>query len=171
MMHDQLGPRILDTILSFVLEVTEYNPLNASPLVKQFISILHSKVIQMSSGGVPYLKLVKFAKCASSAQAIKYLKKIAIFVRERSEELKETSVLIREIIVEILSAAPNSTVYKEFFSFFREIFYYNKDMDEVDFDLACDTLQTMNQLLKNSFNLQDKEFLAVKGLENLSINV
>jgi len=117
------------------------------------------------------LKLVKFAKCASSAQAIKYLKKIAIFVRERSEELKETSVLIREIIVEILSAAPNSTVYKEFFSFFREIFYYNKDMDEVDFDLACDTLQIMNQLLKNSFNLQAKEFLAVKGLENLSINV
>ena len=36
---------------------------------------------------------------------------------------------MKELIVLLLSASPRTIIYKEFFSFFREIFYYSNDMD------------------------------------------
>jgi hypothetical protein len=64
---------------------------------------------------------------------------------------------MREIMVRLLSVAPKTSLYKEFFGFLREIFYYNRDMDEVDFDLANDTLYILNNLLKTSSNVQQRE--------------
>ena len=45
---------------------------------------------------------------------------------------------------------------REYLSFLREIFYYEKDMDEVDFDLAVDTLEVTNDLLRKSPIIRDK---------------
>lgn len=39
---------------------------------------------------------------------------------------------------------------REYLSFLREIFYYEKDMDDVDFNLAVDTLEVTNDLLNKS---------------------
>lgn len=55
-------------------------------------------------------------------------------------------------MVKTLAVNPNSIIYKEFLSFFREIFYYNHDMDQVDYDLACDSLEIFNSLLKTSIH-------------------
>lgn len=51
-------------------------------------------------------------------------------------------------MTKVLTVTSKTVIYKEFFSFFREIFYYNRDMDQVDYELACDTLQVMNNVLK-----------------------
>ncbi len=82
---------------------------------------------------------------------IKDLKKLMIFIREKEDAgLLESAQLMKEIVVKVLSASSKTSIYKEFFSFFREIFYYNQDMDQVDFDLASDTLWIMNNVLKAS---------------------
>ena len=47
---------------------------------------------------------------------------------------------MKEIMVRVLGTLPRGRIYQEFFSFFKEIFYYNNDMDDVDFNLATDTL-------------------------------
>jgi hypothetical protein len=73
-----------------------------------------------------------------------------IYIREREDALKDSCIQMKEIVVKALAANPNSTIYREFLAFFREIFYYNKDMDQVDFDLACDTLEIYNALLKSA---------------------
>lgn len=57
---------------------------------------------------------------------------------------------LKELMVKILGVLPRSPIYKEFFTFMREIFYYNRDMDEVDYNLATDTLYIMNNLMKQS---------------------
>ena len=57
---------------------------------------------------------------------------------------------LKELMVKILVVLPRSPIYKEFFTFMREIFYYNRDMDEVDYNLATDTLYIMNNLMKQS---------------------
>lgn len=85
-----------------------------------------------------------------------------IFIREREENLKETCVQMKELLVKTLAVNPNSMIYKEFLSFFREIFYYNKDMDQVDYELACDSLEVFNSLMKMSLSLSTKETLAMK---------
>ena len=86
-----------------------------------------------------------------------------IFIREKEESMKDTQSLLKDLIVKVLCACPRTLIYKEFFTFFREIFYYNKDMDKVDFELACDTLQIMNQVLETSSRSLFKETIGVKG--------
>ena len=78
---------------------------------------------------------------------------------------------MKELIIKVLSVAPNSTTYKEFFSFFREIFYYNKDMDDVDFELACDSLHILNHVPKTSSATQIKETISVKGSVIEHVNI
>lgn len=70
---------------------------------------------------------------------------------------------MKELLVLLLTSSPRTSIYKEFFSFFREIFYYNRDMDNVDFALACDTLQVMDSILLASKRSVYKETLAVRG--------
>jgi hypothetical protein len=43
-------------------------------------------------------------------------------------------------MIKVLGILPRGPIYKEFFGFMREIFYYNKDMDDVDYNLVTDTL-------------------------------
>lgn len=64
---------------------------------------------------------------------------------------------LKELMVKILGVLPRSPIYKEFFTFMREIFYYNRDMDEVDYNLATDTLYIMNNLMKQSVLQQSEE--------------
>lgn len=90
--------------------------------------VLHSKVAMNSSDSLGHLSLIRFAK-GLQPHSIKLLKKVMIFIREKEEVLQETSTLMRELMIKVLRASPNAVNYKEFFSFFREIFYYNKDMD------------------------------------------
>jgi hypothetical protein len=47
-------------------------------------------------------------------------------------------------------AVPNPIMMKEFFTFIREIFYYDQDMDAVDFNLATDVLEILNEMLKKT---------------------
>ena len=69
------------------------------------------------------------------------IKKLMIYIREKEETgLGETAQLLKEVIIKILTVTSKTIIYKEFFSFFREIFYYNQDMDQVDYELACDTI-------------------------------
>ena len=74
-------------------------------------------------------------------------------------------------MVRVLGTLPRGPIYQEFFSFFKEIFYYNNDMDDVDFNLATDTLQILNNLMKSSVENQTKEnfhrhsYLADQGLQ------
>lgn len=103
---------------------------------------------------------MKFAKSLNQ-QSVKQIKKVMIYIREREDQLEDSCKQLKEIIVKTLAAHPNSTIYREFLTFFREIFYYNKDMDQVDYQLACDSLEVLNSLLKSS--LQTKETLAIKG--------
>lgn len=65
---------------------------------------------------------------------------------------------MKHIIEKTFTTYPNPLLIKEFFSFFREIFYYNQDMDNVDFNLACDTLETMNSLLRTSYNTKERRY-------------
>lgn len=71
---------------------------------------------------------------------------------------------MKDVVVKVLSATNKSPIYKEFLTFFHEIFYYNKDMDQVDFDLASDTLYVMNNLLKASQYKQQSEQLAFRNI-------
>jgi hypothetical protein len=74
---------------------------------------------------------------------------VFIFLREKSEVDPKVIKNLKEIVSKVFSSLPNSQIFKEFFSFFREIFYYNKDMDLVDYNLACDNLEILNDLLKD----------------------
>ena len=74
-----------------------------------------------------------------------------IYIREKEEEAAGViSSQVKELMVKILGVLPRAPVYKEFFTFMREIFYYNRDMDEIDYNLATDTLYIMNNLMKQS---------------------
>ena len=75
-----------------------------------------------------------------------------IYIREKEEEAAGGAISsqVKELMVKILGVLPRAPVYKEFFTFMREIFYYNRDMDEVDYNLATDTLYIMNNLMKQS---------------------
>jgi hypothetical protein len=65
------------------------------------------------------------------------IKKLMIYIREKEETgLGETAQLLKEVIIKILTVSSKTIIYKEFFSFF----YYNQDMDQVDYELACDTI-------------------------------
>ena len=97
-----------------------------------------------------HLRLARLSKCLSPP-AIKLLKKLMIYIREKEEAgLGETAQLMKEVMVKVLGVTAKTGIYKEFLAFFREIFYYNQDMDQVDFELACDTLHVMNNLLKSA---------------------
>jgi hypothetical protein len=52
-----------------------------------------------------------------------------IYIREKEDsnpELGTTmSTQMREIMIKVLGILPRGTIYKEFFSFLKEIFYYN----------------------------------------------
>jgi hypothetical protein len=71
---------------------------------------------------------MRFAKCLS-VSGIKSIKKIMIYIREKEDsnpELGTTmSTQMREIMIKVLGILPRGTIYKEFFSFLKEIFYYN----------------------------------------------
>lgn len=49
---------------------------------------------------------------------------------------------------------PKAIHLREFFSFLREIFYYNQQMDDVDLNLAEDVLKILNY----SINLRHKTY-------------
>lgn len=68
----------------------------------------------------------------------------------------------KQIIIHGLYQISNPEVFKEFFSFLREIFYYNTSMDNVDFNLAIDTMEILNSLLKFKSSPREKE-----GSENI----
>lgn len=72
--------------------------------------------------------MARFSKSLTPS-SIKCFKKIMIFIREKEDLIPEAMKQVKEIITKLLIAAPKSQLYKEFFSFFREIFYYSKDMD------------------------------------------
>ncbi len=96
------------------------------------------------------MKLARFAKCLT-VSGIKNIKKIMIYIREKEEEAGGAiSSQVKELMVKILGVLPRAPVYKEFFTFMREIFYYNRDIDEVDYNLATNTLYIMNNLMKQS---------------------
>jgi hypothetical protein len=94
-----------------------------------------------------------------------------IYIRERDDVLKDCGAQLRDLIVRTLCAAPSTLRYKEFFSFFREIFYYHQDMDVVDYDLACDTLHIFNQVLKTSSLSQVSEKIVVRGSSIDHVNI
>jgi hypothetical protein len=52
-----------------------------------------------------------------------------IYIREKEDsnpELGTTmSTQMREIMIKVLGILPRGTIYKEFFCFLKEIFYYN----------------------------------------------
>ena len=70
-------------------------------------------------------------------------------MREKNEVDPKVIQNLKEIVSKVFSSLPNSQIFKDYFSFFREIFYYNKDMDIVDYNLACDNLEILNDLLKD----------------------
>jgi hypothetical protein len=77
-----------------------------------------------------------------------------IYIREKEDASAEmgtgVSTQMKDLMVKILGVLPRAPIYKEFFTFMREIFYYNRDMDEIDYNLATDTLYIMNNLMKQS---------------------
>mmetsp|Transcript_3010 Transcript_3010/g.2874 ORF Transcript_3010/g.2874 Transcript_3010/m.2874 type:complete len:110 (-) Transcript_3010:1891-2220(-) len=52
------------------------------------------------------------------------------------------------MMVVTLQCSCNPVIIIEYFSFLREIFYYNQDMDPVDYQLTIDMLDSYNQLLQ-----------------------
>jgi hypothetical protein len=52
-----------------------------------------------------------------------------IYIREKDEVLSNEMGLMKDLVIQLLTVCPRTMIYKEFFTFFREIFYYNKDMD------------------------------------------
>jgi hypothetical protein len=126
--------------------------LNGLPVVKSFVSYIHSRLNTLGALNQGELKLARFAKCLT-VSGIKHIKKIMIYIREKEEASEAGTVVssqIKELMVKILGVLPRAGIYKEFFAFMREIFYYNRDMDEVDYNLATDTLYIMNNLMRQS---------------------
>jgi hypothetical protein len=101
---------------------------------------------------------MRFARCLS-VTGVKNIKKIMIYIREKEESNAELgnsmSTQMKEIMTKVLGCLPRGPIYKEFFSFLKEIFYYNQDMDDVDFNLANDTLHILNGLMKSSFDSRE----------------
>ena len=135
LVFDPIGVQILDYVLSFLVDVPPQMYLNGLPVVKSFVTFIHSRLNTLGAANQAQLKLVRFAKCLS-VNGIKQIKKIMIYIREKEDgnaEMGNTvSTHLKELIVKILGVLPRAAIYKEFFAFLREIFYYNKDMDEVD---------------------------------------
>ena len=124
--------------------------LNGLPVVKAFVTYIHSRLNTFGTLNQGELKLARFAKCLT-VSGIKNIKKIMIYIREKEEEAAGViSSQVKELMVKILGVLPRAPVYKEFFTFMREIFYYNREMDEIDYNLATDTLYIMNNLMKQS---------------------
>jgi len=158
---DHAGATLLDKVFAFVVDGIETMSEDMAPsMVNSFVAVLHSWLVKNHADGLSHLQMVKLAK-GMSAQHVKQVKRVMIFARERG--LEECMTKMKELLVLLLTASPRTIIYKEFFSFFREIFYYNKDMDNVDFALACDTLQVMDSILLASKRSVYKETLAIRG--------
>lgn len=95
-------------------------------------------------------------------EIISQIKKLFIFLREQDEYMEDSLEKMREIMIKTFAAYPDSLIIKEFFSFLREIFYYNKMMDNVDFELTKDILETMNQIIKESPIPRDINYMQIK---------
>ena len=136
--------------MNFLVDVPPQMYLNGLPVVKAFVTYIHSRLNTYGAAlnNQGELKLARFAKCLTVG-GIKNIKKIMIYIREKEEEAGGAiSSQVKELMVKILGVLPRAPVYKEFFTFMRDIFYYNRDMDEVDYNLATDTLYIMNNLMK-----------------------
>ena len=126
LLFDYIGTPILDSSLTILFEAADTMFQNAPPIIKAFVSYLHSRVITSTNS---YLRLARFAKSLNLAN-VKMLKKVMIYIREKEDSvLLESVQLMKEVMVKALSIISRAPIYKEFFSFFREIFYYNQDMD------------------------------------------
>jgi hypothetical protein len=122
LLFDYMGTPILDSILTILLEAADTMFQNAPPIIKAFVSYLHSRVITSTNS---HLRLARFAKSLTLSN-VKMLKKVMIYIREKEDSgLLESVQLMKEVMVKALSIISRAPIYKEFFSFFREIFYYN----------------------------------------------
>lgn len=115
----------------------------AITMVKLMVTHFHHRMFNHANANYFTLKFQRSLK----KDSINLLKKILIFLREAGEESKKdygrdvhhTEVCVsqlRQVIVRVLSYMPKPQQIRDFFSFFREIFYYNKKLDEVDFLLT-----------------------------------
>ena len=63
---------------------------------------------------------------------------------------------------------PNARQMRDFFAFFRDIFFYNSKLDEVDFLLANDTLAIMNDVLRKKTEQLSPECVKDGNSSNIS---
>lgn len=119
-------------------------PDSSAGIITQLIDIYYEKCFKY-----PTIQIIKFAK-SLTVNVVKNVKKIMIYLREKEEISAGTVAKMKDIIIKCLTALPLAPIYKEYFSFFREVFYYNTDMDTVDYNLACDNLDIFNSLLKST---------------------
>jgi hypothetical protein len=80
------------------------------------------------------MELLKLARSMPSADAIKHIKKIFIYLREyestpyanhQGELCNEVVINLRTTMAKVFSYVPKAFDFKEFFSFIREILFYN----------------------------------------------
>ena len=89
-------------------------------------------------------------------EGINNIKKILIFMAEQivyeknPHDLKYNLTQLKNILVQIFVRVPRAIQIRDFFSFIREIFFYNEMMDEVDHMLARDMLKIFNDVIKES---------------------
>ncbi|CDW75265.1 beach domain-containing protein [Stylonychia lemnae] len=139
--------KFIDYLLHLIVDITEQMAdTNACvPIVMSFIKAITKEMAQSSN--IQCLILAK----SINTNMVKNFKKIMIYIREKVEFQNDFEFIdgLKLLLEKTLAAIPNPMIYKEFFSFLREIFYYNKDMDQVDCQLAGDVLEILNNLMKN----------------------
>lgn len=121
---------------------------------------------------------LKFAQ-SFKKDCISQLKKILIYLREQGQQQFEefgrdaqqteaTMGQLRQIIVRALSVSPSARQMRDFFAFFRDIFFYGNRLDEVDFLLCNDTLAILNDLLRKKTEQLSQECVKDSSTSNIS---
>lgn len=122
--------------------------------VKLIIDKLHRRIVDQENISSDLLNLSN----SLNTESISKIKKIFIFLRENEHnndgiDLHHTIQLLKQIITKTFRLVPKAIQIRDFFSLIREIFFYNKQMDEVDYKLAEDMLTTFNDIIRPRRNL------------------
>eukprot|EP00347_Sterkiella_histriomuscorum_P012473 403368442 len=143
-------PKVLEFLVQSVVDAMtqkeKFEKQTRQLIANAFIQTFHSHIVEFSTAsGIQTLRFSKYI----SVPMIKNIKKLMIELREEFNDRPDLIIKLKQIIERAFQIQPNPLVFREFFGFLREIFYYNKDMDDIDNNLAQDTLEILNNLLKN----------------------
>ena len=144
--------------------------------MKDIIDQLYDHVIKPKETSAILLILAN----SLTTEGINNIKKILIYLQEQialgnPQDLKYNMTQLTAILTQIFVRVPKASQMRDFFSFLREIFFYNNMMDKVDHALAREMLKIFNQVIQESYThdknqVYNSDMVKSKNQPNKALN-